>query len=378
MKILTITNYYPPHFIGGYEIACKETMDFLKARGHEVVVVTSDYAKSQNKEDNVLRKMHLTDYSKTSKIQKKTDEYKNYKIISDAIRMIKPDLVYIWSLRGLGLYLIEAVEEQNIPKVFEIGDFWMYGYMQKESKLKQIIKSFLPCFNTKEVKITPSICVSNWVAKEMQEVYKSDTTYTYPNATLIPKKKVYKNNTDIRFIFAGRIEEEKGLDLAIDALNRFALIHPKSHFSFDIYGSGDESYIDKCKRMAKPIASKVNFRGKVQSKKQIYADASILLMPTRMREPFGLVVIEAMAYRCAVIATNVYGPSEIIDHGKNGLLFDMQIPNDLLIQIEKLYFNAEYLNRIQENAYEHVSQNYSIVKVKTKVEKLLQNIAGVA
>ena len=378
MKILTITNYYPPHFIGGYEIACKETMDFLKKRGHEVVVVTSDYSKGQDKEENVLRKMHLTDYSKTSKIQKKTDEYKNYKIILDAIKMIKPDLVYIWSLRGLGLYLIEAVEEHNIPKVFEIGDFWMYGYMQKESKLKEIIKSFIPFLNTQNIKITPSICVSNWVAKEMREVYKSDTTYTYPNATLIPKKKIYKNNKNIKFIFAGRIEEEKGLDLAIDALNRFAQIHPDSPFSFDIYGSGDKAYIDKCKALAKPIASKVNFKGKVQSKKQIYTNASILLMPTRMREPFGLVIIEAMAYRCAVIATNVYGPSEIIDHGKNGLLFDIHSLNDLLIQIEKLYFNTEYLNRIQENAYEHVSQNYSIVKVKTKVEKLLQNIAGVA
>lgn len=30
MKILTVTNYYPPHFLGGYEIACKDTMEFLK------------------------------------------------------------------------------------------------------------------------------------------------------------------------------------------------------------------------------------------------------------------------------------------------------------------------------------------------------------
>ncbi|WP_294965524.1 glycosyltransferase family 4 protein, partial [Sulfurimonas sp.] len=174
------------------------------------------------------------------------------------------------------------------------------------------------------------------------------------------------------------IEEEKGLDLAIDALNRFAQMHPDSSFSFDIYGDGNKDYIDKCKELARPIASSVKFRGKVQDKQEIYSKASILLMPTRMREPFGLVIIEAMSYKCAVIATNLYGPSEIIDHGKNGLLFDIQNKNDLLIQIEKLYFTSEYLNRIQENAYEHVLQNYSIVKVKTKVEKLLKDIAGVA
>ncbi|WP_294966830.1 glycosyltransferase, partial [Sulfurimonas sp.] len=178
MKILTITNYYPPHFIGGYEIACKDTMDFLKSKGHEIVVLTSDYHNNQDNKDNVLRKMNLIDYATSSKIQKKMDEYKNYEIVLDTINIFKPDLVYFWSLRGLGINLIEAVQNQNIPKVFEIGDFWMYGYMQKESKLKQIIKSFIPFFNTKKIKITPSICVSNWVAKEMQEVYKSDTTYT--------------------------------------------------------------------------------------------------------------------------------------------------------------------------------------------------------
>jgi len=220
--------------------------------------------------------------------------------------------------------------------------------------------------------------VSDWVAEEMHEKYRADETYVYPNATLIPDEKIDKNNKNIKFLFAGRIEEEKGLDLAIEALKRFAQKFPDKEFTFDIYGSGNEAYLKRCKTLAEPIASKVNFRGKVESKEQIYSDASILLMPTRMREPFGMVIIEAMAHRCAVVATNAYGPSEIIEHGKNGLLFDMNRPIDFLTQIERLYFEQKLLKRLQENAYEHVSKNYSIFKVKTKVEKLLRQIAGVA
>ena len=379
MRILTLSNYYPPHFIGGYEIACKETMDFLKEKGHEVVILTSDYhITHDSKEDNVLRDLHLINYSKTSRIQKTIDEYKNYKILLNIIEEIKPDLVYFWSLRGIGLHIIKAVEEKNIPKVFEIGDFWMYGYMQKESKFKQTVTSFFPFLNHKNIKISPAICVSQWVAKEMKELYNSEKTYFYPNATSIPKKEIFKDNKNVKFIFAGRIDDEKGLHLAIEALNKFALKHPHKAFSFDIFGDGEKTYIDKCKIISTPIASKIHFRGRVQSREEIYQDASILLMPTKMREPFGLVVIEAMAYKCAVIATNAYGPSEIIDHGENSLLFDISDPDDLLVQIEKLYLNTKYLHELQENAYKHVLQNYSISKVKSEVEILLKSIAGVS
>lgn len=377
MKILTVSNYYPPHFIGGYEIACKETMDFLQEQGHEVIIITSEYNKNDDTEDNILRDMRLIDYSKTSRVQKQLDEYKNYKTVLNAIKKIKPDLVYFWSLRGIGLHVIKAAQKQNIAKVFEIGDFWMYGYMQNRSKLKQSLKHFLPFLNDQNINISPAICVSNWVEKEMRELYKSEKTYIYPNATSIPKKNIYKNNKDIRFVFAGRIDEEKGLHLAIDALNKFALKYPKSSFFFDIFGNGEKEYIDRCKTMARPIASKINFRGKVESKEQIYSDASILLMPTKTREPFGLVVIEAMAYGCAVIATDAYGPAEIIDHGENGLLFDIQDPDALLTQIETLYFNTQYLNRLQKNGYEHVSKNYSIKETKRKVETVLKDIAGI-
>ncbi|MHA1470210.1 MAG: hypothetical protein ACTSSP_06565, partial [Candidatus Asgardarchaeia archaeon] len=55
--------------------------------------------------------------------------------------------------------IIDLMKEQNIAKVFEIGDFWMYGYMQKGSKLKQKIKSFLPFSNNQNIQITPTICV---------------------------------------------------------------------------------------------------------------------------------------------------------------------------------------------------------------------------
>ena len=375
MKILTVTNYYPPHFIGGYEIACKETMDYLQDQGHEVVVLTSSYKTQHDKDHSILRYMHLINYAKTSRVKKLILEYLNYMILYNTIRTFKPDLVYFWSLRGIGTNILKAVEEHKVAKVFEIGDFWMQGYMQPT--LKDKLMSILPFTKDKEIQISPAICVSEWVREEMNTKYNSSVTYMYPNATSIPPVSI-QNTKDIKFIFSGRIDEEKGLDLAILALVQFASKYPNKPFSFHIYGSGEDNYISKCKKLAKPIEAKVHFQGKVKDKSEIYTNATILLMPTRMREPFGLVVIEAMANKCAVIATNAYGPAEIIDHEVNGLLFDIEKEDELFLQIQKLYFNKELLCKIQDNAYEHVSSKYSIMHVKPKIEKLLQSIAGVA
>src|SRR4029077_15575112 len=41
MRILAVSNLYPPDILGGYEIRCRRTVEWLRARGHQVEVVTS-------------------------------------------------------------------------------------------------------------------------------------------------------------------------------------------------------------------------------------------------------------------------------------------------------------------------------------------------
>jgi glycosyltransferase involved in cell wall biosynthesis len=378
MKILTVTNYYPPYFIGGYEIACKDTMDFLINKGHDITVLTSDYGSSNN-QTHIKREMRLINYQKSSRFERIIDEHYNYKQIKKALKKYKPDLVYFWSLRGIGLGVIEAVEHTNITKVFEIGDFWMQGYLDHldPNSWRQKLKAFIPFSHTKPVKIEPAICVSKWVEKEMQARYHTTQSYTIYNGTQIPPKPIFQDSYTLRFIFAGRLDEEKGLDLAIEALKLFAENYPNIDFEFNIYGDGDKNYIHRCKVLAQPIKEKINFRGKVNHKEEIYTNGSIFLMPTRMREPFGLVVIEAMVHGCVVIATNAYGPKEIIEHKRNGLLFEPENVEDLYHQIETLHKDKTLFKKLYHQGYADVKQNFAIEVVKPKVEEILKKIVGV-
>lgn len=376
MRILTLSNYYPPYLIGGYEIACKEMMDYLESKGHIVHVITSVHMKQSTTTSNIDRTMQLIDYNKPSILDKCIVEHHNYNVVSDAIDAFKPDLVYIWSLRGIGMSAVQAVDAKQVPKIFEIGDFWMKGFLRDSLsfKLKQFVKSLIPFTYTKKIPLEPNICVSHWVAEEMKNKYKTTQNYVFPNSINIPDQFYEKNNNSMHFIYTGRIDVNKGLDIAISALIEFNFIYPNEEFIFDIYGTGDESYIQQCKKLSQPIKDKVVFHGYSNNREKMYETSDVLLMPTKMREAFGLVIIEAMAHGCCVIATDAYGPAEIIQHNINGLLFRPGSVSDLLKNILYLHSELEITERLKVTGYKYVKNNYNIDYTKPKIEKLLQSL----
>jgi glycosyltransferase involved in cell wall biosynthesis len=320
MKILILSNYYPPYYIGGYELACFDTVEYLKNAGHDVYVLTGDYKDCSQNFQRVYRKLRYIDYSNPSFLDKFKVEEFNYQTTKDVISKINPDLVYVWSLRLVSMSPLWAVEQSNVKKVFEIGDFWMKGFLSNSffSKIKRRIKQVIPFFKSVEVQINPIISVSSWMKKEMKDLYGSKQIFQIPNGTKITKDKIEKNTAMMRYMFCGRIDYSKGLDLAIKALSN---IKDKKvlDFQFHIYGEGDETYINRCKKMITllKLEDEVIFHGKSENLEKEYKKNHVLLMPTRMREPFGLVLIEAMNYGVVCLATNDYGPSEIIDDNKN-------------------------------------------------------------
>ncbi len=378
MKILILSNYYPPYYIGGYELACFDTVEYLRNAGHDVYVLTGDYKDCSQNFQRVYRKLKYIDYSNPSFIDKFKVEEFNYNTTKDVISNINPDLVYIWSLRLVSMAPLWAVEQSKIKKIFEIGDFWMKGFLSNSfmSKIKRVIKENIPFFKSVNVNINPIISVSNWMKQEMKDLYGSKQIFQIPNGTKITKEKIEKNTAMMRYMFCGRIDYSKGLDLAIKALSN---IKDKKvlDFQFHIYGEGDEEYIKRCKKMVKTLCleNEVFFHGKCENLEKEYSKNHVLLMPTRMREPFGLVLIEAMNYGVVCLATNDYGPSEIIDDKKNGLLFIPSSIDDLTSKILTLHNNWDLLEKYRNDAYLKVANKFDINIVKKEVENVLLKIA---
>lgn len=132
-------------------------------------------------------------------------------------------------------------------------------------------------------------------------------------------------------LFVGRILPKKGILEAIEvakATGRQLFIAAK-------VGSSERPYYEK-KVKSLIDGKQIVFLGEVNFKEKVklYKNAACLLFPIQWEEPFGLVMIEAMACGTPVIGFKRGSVTEIIKHGKNG--FIVRTVNEMIAAVEKL------------------------------------------
>lgn len=145
----------------------------------------------------------------------------------------------------------------------------------------------------------------------------------YPGIRLPdPVDRLQRRPADVRICMVGRLTDWKGQDTLLEALARS---RHRPHVTF-VGGThfGEESYADALAETAARlgVADRVEFTGHIDDPLPLLADADIAVHCSRVTEPFGQVIVEAMASNCAVIAADAGGPREIITSGKDGVLVD--------------------------------------------------------
>ena len=126
--------------------------------------------------------------------------------------------------------------------------------------------------------------------------------------------------------FLGRLTFNKGVDVAIGvALQEGRRLVIAGNVSKE---EGGERFF--CKHVETFIdGDQIRWIGPVtdQQKQELLSQAEVLLFPIRWDEPFGIVMIEALACGCPVIATRRASTPEVIDHGVTGWLCDPEEPS---------------------------------------------------
>ncbi len=153
-----------------------------------------------------------------------------------------------------------------------------------------------------------------------------------------------------QLLMIGRITEWKGQDLVLRALALARTSAPirfvgGSHFS-------EEPYAQSLRLLTEElgIADRVTFTGHQADPFPEAAAADVVIHYSRVTEPFGQVIVEAMASGCAVIATSTGGPTEIITDGVDGLLVTPNRPEELAAAIDRLVDDRDLRVRLGEAA----------------------------
>jgi len=117
--------------------------------------------------------------------------------------------------------------------------------------------------------------------------------------------------------FVGRLEEEKGPQVAVEAFARVARELPQALLAFA--GAGALKSELQQRARASELAGRVRFLGQRDDVARVYRAADVVLMPS-LCEPLGRTALEAMACERPVLASDTGGLREVVADGETGLL----------------------------------------------------------
>lgn len=153
---------------------------------------------------------------------------------------------------------------------------------------------------------------------------------------------------------------QKGLEFIVEACSILKIKYQKS-FKLVLIGNGNFESLKKLTTKL-DIVSDVVFLGKRTDVNILLQGMDCFALPSRW-EGLPLALIEAMASGLPAIASNVSGNTEVIEHGKTGLLFPMGDINELASGLIALMERTEYKNKIGQDGYLRVIEKFSLKNV---------------
>ena len=297
------------------------------------------------------------------------------------IHMIKKSLPYPFSIPSLVLFLKHKIIEVNPDIVHAQGSFapystaaalvrnkyptllTMHGILAKELKFHKGINFIFILFihkpNERYVvsKISNIIVVSLYVKNVISDMTESQI-YVIQNGIDFEDIHNVQPHKSIEYpsiLFVGGLSKVKGIDTLLNAVP----IIRKKILNLCVYIAGSGPEENKLKELVKElnIEENVNFLGYISEneKYSYYKSADVCVFPSRY-EPFGIVLLEAMACGKPVVASNVGGIPFFVEEGKAGLLFESGNVEDLADKIMTILKNEELREKMGEAGRERAKE----------------------
>ncbi len=366
MRVLSVGNMYPPHHYGGYELVWHSAVEHLRARGHEVRVLTTDTRTGATDADpaHVRRELrwHLRDgeFEPVGLPARTLMARHNHRVLRRHLAELRPDVVAWWSMGGLTLTLLEEVRRRGLPAVAFVHDEWL-GYGRWADPW------LLTFTGPRRRRVAPlaeraGIPVSVDFAGAASYVFVSEFIRRSAHRQGLGLRRTSVAHSGIhpdfvapaperdwrwRLLYVGRLDPRKGVDTAIDAL---AHLPPEAHLQ--IVGGWDRREEERLTDLAarSGLAERVSFSGQRERSDLLaeYEACDAVVFPVRWEEPWGLVPLEAMARGRPVVATGRGGSAEYLRDGENCLRFDADDAPALAAALRRLARDPELRARLRQ------------------------------
>jgi glycosyltransferase involved in cell wall biosynthesis len=354
VRVLSVIHLYPPHHLGGYEVACQGAMERFCAQGHDVMVLASSWRADGAEEKPVPEHMEIRrelegwwDWSTWTPTrpplrQRVRIERNNQRSMARAIADFRPDVASVWNLGMTSWALASLLEAASVPIVLTFLDDWvtfafafdawtrMFDRRPWASPLGRMLglETRLPAFTSARASVA---------SRMIGDAIERNGRWKFPGSPLIP---IGVDTRDFpitppadrpwgwRMLYAGRVVPEKGVPTLIRALAELP-----SEASLDVVGHASAPELHAMQELSRRlgVADRVSF-SRASSRADLrdrYRSADLVAFPSEWPEPFGIVPLEAMACGVPVVATGTGGSGEYLVDRDNCLLFTSGDPVDL-------------------------------------------------
>lgn len=387
MRILVVSNYYPPNHVGGYEIACKQAVDALRARGHDVAVLTSTHGVARpTVEDGVHRLLSHRphDWHRRARARRSPRipfiELRNRVVFRRAARALRPDVVQFWNMAQISLSAVDQAQRMGLPVSFYIHDSWLarVPIVDPWYRLGLRMSGREPSFRNVQFASTYLLETALAAGRDLPDAevayWGVDTNvFTFRRDVRPPR----------RLLYVGQLAEHKGVHVALEAFaGARDQIGNRVPLTLTVAGPCiDERYLASLRKVVdeRRLYGEVAFRGALPLGELpgLYAAHDVLIFPScSENEGLPLTLLEAMASGTVVCGTTAGGARELVQDGRNAVAVPIGDVDACTEGLVRLVGDQALSERLRTEARRMVETQFDIDETLTAIERGLERAAG--
>ncbi len=410
MRILLAVHGYPPTHNGGAERRAERTARALAALGHQVrvfcveaiVKVPPQPSWEERDQDNVrVRRLVLHAFDNTTQFRQSYDNSQTADAMKRLLAEWRPDVVHLFSGYLLTASVLRVAVEAGVPVVVSLTDYWWIcqrinlirsdgarcdgptpvgcarchaeetrRFRLPAQKFPRVADRFwravarvpmlanqvgvpaqitraetlMRCLGLVQAIISPSQFLAN---QYIVRGAPSERMRVWRQGVQLDRCELRKSSPRLRVGYIGQIKRHKGVDLILEAWAYLQGDHPRE---LRLYGSaaGEYGYAQQLREQMHGLAN-VEWKGEFHGAQvwQVLADLDVLVVPSRWVENSPNTILEAQAVGVPVIGSNLGGVAELVQHERNGLVFQVDDARDLARQLQRLLDEPALLSRLR-------------------------------
>ena len=348
MRVLVVSNLYPPVAVGGYEMGCAAVVEHLRAN-HEVEVLTGRHARSRaDPEPTVHRELPLLTADAKGALRAPFEAPAAARLARNALAQ-RPDLVYVWNGASIPHAALRVLADSGVPIAFRVCEYWFGGLFTADQFMRELLPDrgrpvgrrlwaagCRAVNGLASLRLDPTAPFRAAIAWNSHALERSVPKPPFVDAVLERVIHSVPAHGDIyagvarqpadppEIVFLGRVSPYKGVTVAIEAL---ALLRARYGIAATLVVVGPEegSHGTELRALARRlgVGDFVRWRGQLAAPEAAaaLATAAAMIVPSTWDEPFGVVMIEGAFARVPLVASDVGGISEGLRDEEHALLF---------------------------------------------------------